>query len=82
MIPLSLKEIAEITGGRLHGVDDAGAAALVIDGPVVTDSREAGPGGLYIARVGEQMDGHQFVTPAAGPVWPRWPERSWTGTPT
>ena len=66
MIPLSLKEIAEITGGRLHGVDDAGAAALVIDGPVVTDSREAGPGGLYIARVGEQMDGHQFVTPAAG----------------
>ena len=66
MIPLSLKEIAEITGGRLHGVDDAGAAALVIDGPVVTDSREAGPGGLYIARVGEQMDGHQFVGPAAG----------------
>jgi UDP-N-acetylmuramoyl-tripeptide--D-alanyl-D-alanine ligase len=65
MIPLSLKDIAEITGGRLHGVDDAVAAALVIDGPVVTDSREAGPGGLYIARVGEQMDGHQFVAPAA-----------------
>ena len=66
MIPLSLKDIAEITGGRLHGVDDTGAAALVIDGPVVTDSREAGPGGLYIARIGEQMDGHQFVAPAAG----------------
>ena len=28
--------------------------ALVVDGPVVTDSREAGPGGLYVARVGEQ----------------------------
>ncbi|MEO6413248.1 MAG: UDP-N-acetylmuramoyl-tripeptide--D-alanyl-D-alanine ligase [Pedococcus sp.] len=65
MIPVSLKDIAEITGGRLHGVDDASAAALVIDGPVVTDSREAGPGGLYIARIGEQMDGHQFVAPAA-----------------
>jgi UDP-N-acetylmuramoyl-tripeptide--D-alanyl-D-alanine ligase len=65
MIPLSLKDIAEITGGQLHGVDDAGAGALVIDGPVVTDSREAGPGGLYIARIGEQMDGHQFVAPAA-----------------
>ena len=65
MIPLSLMDIAQITGGRLHGVDDASAAALVIDGPVVTDSRQAGPGGLYIARIGEQMDGHQFVAPAA-----------------
>jgi len=61
MIPLTLKEIADLTGGRLHGTDDAGAAALVVDGPVVTDSREAGPGGLYVARVGETMDGHQFV---------------------
>jgi len=63
VIPLSLKEIADITGGRVHGLD-AGAAALVVDGPVVTDSREAGPGGLYIARVGEQLDGHQFVPDA------------------
>jgi UDP-N-acetylmuramoyl-tripeptide--D-alanyl-D-alanine ligase len=61
VIPLSLKEIASITSGRLHGIDDAAAAALVVDGPVVTDSREAGPGGLYIARIGEQQDGHQFV---------------------
>ena len=61
MIPLSLKEIADLTGGRLHGATADQAAALVIDGPVVTDSREAGPGGLYIARIGESMDGHQFV---------------------
>ncbi len=65
MIPLSLQDIADITGGRLHGIDAAGAAAVVVDGPVVTDSREAGPGGLYVARIGEQMDGHQFVAPAA-----------------
>ena len=58
------EQVADVTGGRLHGVDDSAAAALVIDGPVVTDSREAGPGGLYIARVGEQMDGHQFVAGA------------------
>jgi UDP-N-acetylmuramoyl-tripeptide--D-alanyl-D-alanine ligase len=64
MIPLSLKEIADLTGGRLHGVDDERATALVVDGPVVTDSREAGPGGLYVARVGEVMDGHQFVAAA------------------
>ena len=65
MIPLSLKEIAEVTGGRLHGLDEAAAGTLVVDGPVVTDSREAGPGGLYIARVGQQLDGHQFVRAAA-----------------
>ncbi len=65
MIPLSLKEVATITGGRLHGIPEDEAARLVVDGPVVTDSREAGPGGLYIARVGEQLDGHQFVGQAA-----------------
>ena len=64
MIPMTLAEVAEATGGRLHGVDDAAAAALVVDGPVVTDSREAGPGGLYVARIGEHADGHAFV-PAA-----------------
>jgi len=65
MIPFSLAEVAQVTGGRLHGLDDEAAAALVVDGPVVTDSREAGPGGLYIARIGEQLDGHQFVDAAA-----------------
>jgi UDP-N-acetylmuramoyl-tripeptide--D-alanyl-D-alanine ligase len=61
MIPLSLKEIAAIVGGRVHGVDPDGASALLIDGPVVTDSREAGPGGLYVARIGQALDGHDFV---------------------
>ncbi|WP_270888974.1 UDP-N-acetylmuramoyl-tripeptide--D-alanyl-D-alanine ligase [Pedococcus sp. 5OH_020] len=65
MIPLSLQEVAAITGGALHGIDAPAAAAMMIDGPVVTDSREAGEGGLYIARVGEQQDGHRFVGSAA-----------------
>ena len=64
MIPFSLKEVADVVGGRLHGIDDTAAQALVVDGPVVTDSREAGPGGLYVARIGEAMDGHQFVADA------------------
>ena len=64
MIPFTLSQVAEVVGGRLHGIDDATARALVVDGPVVTDSREAGPGGLYIARIGEAMDGHQFVSGA------------------
>ncbi|HEY7717468.1 MAG TPA: UDP-N-acetylmuramoyl-tripeptide--D-alanyl-D-alanine ligase [Pedococcus sp.] len=70
MIPLSLEEVAELTGGRLHGIEPAAASALVVDGPVVTDSREAGPGGLYVARVGASLDGHEFVggARAAGAV--------------
>jgi UDP-N-acetylmuramoyl-tripeptide--D-alanyl-D-alanine ligase len=35
-----------------------------VDGPVVTDSREATAGSLYVARVGEVSDGHQFVAMA------------------
>lgn len=64
MIPMSLAQVAAAVGGRLHGIDEAEASVLVVDGPVVTDSREAGPGGLYIARVGELRDGHDFVPSA------------------
>ena len=58
MIELSLEEIATVTGGRLVGPDAR------ITGPVVTDSRECAAGSLYVARVGEHADGHDFV-PAA-----------------
>ncbi len=61
---MSLAQVAAATGGRLTGVTDEEAAALVVDGPVVTDSREAGPGGLYVARVGEHADGHDFASAA------------------
>jgi len=67
VIAIKLSEIARITGGRLVGaldaIDAAGADPLV-DGPVVTDSREATDGSLYIARIGEELDGHQFVAAA------------------
>jgi len=56
VIPLRLAEIAAITGGRRSS-----GADVLVDGPVVTDSREAGPGSLYVARIGETMDGHDFV---------------------
>ncbi|CCH80110.1 UDP-N-acetylmuramoyl-tripeptide--D-alanyl-D-alanine ligase [Nostocoides japonicum T1-X7] len=64
MIPLSLAEIGALTGGVLHGIPAPEADRLVVDGPVVTDSREAGPGSLYVARIGEHADGHRFVGPA------------------
>ena len=58
MIPRTLAHLARATGARL--LDAAGApaaldseaAAVVVDGPVVTDSRECRPGSLYVARIG------------------------------
>lgn len=63
MIALTAGAIATLTGGRLfpEGADPN----VLVEGPVVTDSRLARPGGLYIARVGEQADGHDFVAAAA-----------------
>ncbi|MBK6887608.1 MAG: UDP-N-acetylmuramoyl-tripeptide--D-alanyl-D-alanine ligase [Tetrasphaera sp.] len=65
MIPRTLAEIAAVTEGRVFGLDPDGAARLVVDGPVVTDSRDAGSGGLYVARIGAERDGHDFVPAAA-----------------
>ena len=61
MIPLPLEEIARITGARLDGGADP---AAVLDGPVVIDSRRAGPGGLFAAVAGERADGHDFAAAA------------------
>ena len=63
MIALGLKEIGDVVGGRLVPPSTA-AYTPTVDGPVVTDSREAAMGSLYVARVGESADGHEFV-PAA-----------------
>ncbi|MGV1027718.1 MAG: UDP-N-acetylmuramoyl-tripeptide--D-alanyl-D-alanine ligase [Dermatophilaceae bacterium] len=67
MIPLSLAEVADLTGGRVwasdalrrQGVTDPGRT--VVDGSVVTDSRQVWPAGLYVARIGEHADGHDYV---------------------
>ncbi len=60
MIPMTLGELAEVSGARLV----AGDEAEIVDGPVTTDSRECRPGSLYVARRGEHADGHDFA-PAA-----------------
>ncbi|GAB3169571.1 UDP-N-acetylmuramoyl-tripeptide--D-alanyl-D-alanine ligase [Myceligenerans halotolerans] len=59
MIELTAAEVAAATGGTLHGEPDAR-----VTGPVVTDSRKAEPGALFVAWEGESADGHAFV-PAA-----------------
>jgi UDP-N-acetylmuramoyl-tripeptide--D-alanyl-D-alanine ligase len=67
VIPLSLAQIAEITGATLDRAPDPGA---LVTGPVVIDSREAKPGGLFAALPGERVDGHDFAgaAVAAGAV--------------
>ena len=65
MITLTVAELASVVGGTVTGASEDEARSTIVDGPVVTDSREAGPGGLYIARVGEHADGHDFVEGAA-----------------
>jgi len=60
VIPLSLAVVAEVVGGRVEGDGD-----VVVDGPVVIDGREAAPGSLFVAFVGERVDGHEHVPQAA-----------------
>src|SRR5215207_10197629 len=55
MIALTAAEIAEITNGQLAAEPGLAPAS------VVTDSREATPGSLYVAKPGENADGHDFV---------------------
>ena len=66
MIPLTLHEVAQVTGGRVHpGGSDGAAGSLTVTGPVVTDSREVLPGSLYVARRGDHADGHDYLAAAA-----------------
>ncbi|MGH3880919.1 MAG: UDP-N-acetylmuramoyl-tripeptide--D-alanyl-D-alanine ligase [Actinophytocola sp.] len=57
MIPLTLAEIAEATGGRLHNADQT----TLVTGSVEFDSRRVGPGGLFVALPGDRVDGHEFA---------------------
>jgi UDP-N-acetylmuramoyl-tripeptide--D-alanyl-D-alanine ligase len=59
VIPLSLAQIARITGGQLHG-----DPAAVVSGEIVIDSRRASAGGLFAAVAGERSDGHDFASAA------------------
>ncbi|MEZ3501260.1 UDP-N-acetylmuramoyl-tripeptide--D-alanyl-D-alanine ligase [Pantoea sp. KPR_PJ] len=57
MIPVSLKTLAEISGGTLYGSD------LTLS-DVTTDTRKVTQGSLFVALVGERFDAHDFVTDA------------------
>ncbi|WP_244278920.1 Mur ligase family protein [Buchnera aphidicola] len=57
MISLSLKKIALITNGKLHGTD------LLID-EIVIDTKKIIPGCLFIALIGKKFDAHIFINDA------------------
>ncbi len=62
MLQLTLTDLASATGGTLADAPDPGA---VVTGPVVVDSRQVEPGGLFVAVRGEHADGHDHAVPAA-----------------
>jgi len=62
VIPLSVAQLAEITGAVLDAVPDARA---LVTGPVVIDSRAARPGSLFAALPGLRVDGHDYAPAAA-----------------
>ena len=61
MIPLTLAEVAQLTGGELHGAGDA-----TVSGAVTLDSRTVSSGDLFVAVAGERVDGHDYLGAAAG----------------
>lgn len=60
MIVLSLAEIADIVGGRLHRTD----GSAEVTGSVEFDTRKLTPGSLFVALPGQQVDGHDFAAKA------------------
>ncbi|MCQ4081521.1 UDP-N-acetylmuramoyl-tripeptide--D-alanyl-D-alanine ligase [Streptomyces sp. RB6PN25] len=58
MIALTLAEVAQAIGGSMHDIPHP---QVRVSGPVVIDSREARPGGLFAALPGERVDGHDFA---------------------
>ncbi|TWS25851.1 UDP-N-acetylmuramoyl-tripeptide--D-alanyl-D-alanine ligase [Tsukamurella sputi] len=61
MIELTLREVAAVVGGTLHDVPDP---EVKVTGTVEFDSREIGPGGLFLALPGARVDGHDFAATA------------------
>lgn len=56
MIELSLSQIADITGGQVHGDPET-----KITGGVEFDSRKIKQGDLFLALAGAKVDGHSFA---------------------
>jgi UDP-N-acetylmuramoyl-tripeptide--D-alanyl-D-alanine ligase len=62
VIPLSLEQVARVVGGRL--VD--GDGTVTVTAPPFIDTRRPETGGLFVAVVGEHVDGHDYAADAVG----------------
>jgi UDP-N-acetylmuramoyl-tripeptide--D-alanyl-D-alanine ligase len=60
VIELSLAEIAEIVGGRLHRAEGSARVTSTVE----FDTRSLMPGSLFLALPGERVDGHDFAVAA------------------
>jgi len=60
VIALTLAEVAAAVGGTLDGADPE----ALVTGPVEHDSRKPVSGGLFVAVVGERVDGHDYAAQA------------------
>jgi UDP-N-acetylmuramoyl-tripeptide--D-alanyl-D-alanine ligase len=56
VIAMTLGEIADVVGGEV-----VGDPAVTVTGPAFRDNREPAEGGLFVAIVGERVDGHGFA---------------------
>lgn len=68
MLSMTIERIARAVGGKTvppspGSTNGAGGETTV--SRVTTDSRDAGPGSLFVAIAGEHVDGHDFVAKAA-----------------
>ena len=63
MIDLTLSQLAHAVGGELL-LAAGDTPDTVVSGAVDTDSRLIGPGGIFVAKPGEETDGHLFVDAA------------------
>jgi UDP-N-acetylmuramoyl-tripeptide--D-alanyl-D-alanine ligase len=60
MISMTLAHIAAVTGGTVINGDPA----LAVTSEFVIDSRRVSPGSMFVAVVGERVDGHSFAAAA------------------
>ena len=61
---LTIGQMVEATGGRLVYNGPDGACDTFLErkaDSVVLDSRQVTEGGVFVATVGERVDGHSFV---------------------
>ena len=63
MIDLTLSQIARVVSGDLR-LATGHTPETIVSGAVDTDSRLIEPGGIFVAKPGEETDGHLFVDAA------------------